>query len=333
MADAQTEYYLTTNDVLDIFNESLIGQHIHISPPYVLSFIVIALILYVLRGHGNRPIKHFFSWLFPREMYMHPSHFIDIALFFIGRVFATANGVISIVVPTIIATAVAEFLSLNMGETHVITDPNVFHFIALILLLTMANDFCIYVVHRMHHDNKVLWPFHAVHHSAEILTPVTSYRKHPIFDFIAYCVAGVMRGLIQGVIIYCTFEKVEIAVLLGTNAAYILYNLTSANFRHSHIWISFGPVLEHIFISPAQHQIHHSRAPRHYDKNYGEIFALWDWMFGTLYIPTTEEKLEFGLTKEDGSLIQPHPSLYHALVTPFKESGQAFMKYIGTFKS
>jgi sterol desaturase/sphingolipid hydroxylase (fatty acid hydroxylase superfamily) len=55
-------------------------------------------------------------------------------------------------------------------------------------------------------------------------------------------------------------------------------------FFHSQFWISFGPVFNHIFISPAQHQIHHSVLPQHRDRNMGAIFAFWDYFFGRFYI-------------------------------------------------
>jgi sterol desaturase/sphingolipid hydroxylase (fatty acid hydroxylase superfamily) len=49
-------------------------------------------------------------------------------------------------------------------------------------------------------------------------------------------------------------------------------------------------------MSPAHHQIHHSRNPAHFNKNLGSCLALWDWMFGTLYIPSAKrEVLEFGV--------------------------------------
>ena len=43
------------------------------------------------------------------------------------------------------------------------------------------------------------------------------------------------------------------------------------------------------------HQIHHSDNPVHYDKNYGVSLAIWDWIFGTLYIPARDETVQFGL--------------------------------------
>ena len=49
-------------------------------------------------------------------------------------------------------------------------------------------------------------------------------------------------------------------------------------------------------MSPAHHQIHHSNNPIHFDKNLGNCLAVWDWMFGTLHVPSKErENLVFGI--------------------------------------
>jgi len=48
--------------------------------------------------------------------------------------------------------------------------------------------------------------------------------------------------------------------------------------------------------SPAHHQIHHSTDPAHFNRNLGSFLAIWDWMFGTLYMPgRTRQKLDFGV--------------------------------------
>jgi sterol desaturase/sphingolipid hydroxylase (fatty acid hydroxylase superfamily) len=54
-------------------------------------------------------------------------------------------------------------------------------------------------------------------------------------------------------------------------------------------------VLGRIVVSPAHHQVHHSANPKHFNKNFGSCLALWDWMFGTPYMPEkTREPLTFG---------------------------------------
>ena len=57
-----------------------------------------------------------------------------------------------------------------------------------------------------------------------------------------------------------------------------------ANLRHSHVKLKYPSFLEYIFISPHQHQIHHSDNPIHFNKNMGSKLAIWDWLLGTLVL-------------------------------------------------
>ena len=66
--------------------------------------------------------------------------------------------------------------------------------------------------------------------------------------------------------------------------------------QHTHLWIAFTGLAGRVFLSPAHHQIHHSNNPVHFDKNLGSCLAIWDWLFGTLYVPAKEpEPLTFGV--------------------------------------
>src|SRR5690606_24355142 len=89
--------------------------------------------------------------------------------------------------------------------------------------------------------------------------------------------------------------------------------------RHSHIWLNYPEWLSHIFISPAQHQIHHSTEVRHFDKNLGLIFAFWDKLFGTLYVPKGYEKFSFGINKKKPN---PFNNVWDMYVQPFRGAWQ-----------
>ena len=82
-----------------------------------------------------------------------------------------------------------------------------------------------------------------------------------------------------------------------------------------------------MLISPAQHQVHHSVDPRHHDRNYGEVLALWDWLFGTLYISRAGETIRFGLGDSAGQpLPQPHPTFRAALAEPVAKAWAALQR-------
>ncbi len=254
----------------------------------------------------------------PKDVYLHKSNILDLKLFFTYRVFA-ALGILGAV---FIPTTVAYLLLSKLSDGDFVSPPTTWsRGLVATVLIVFASDFCKYWAHRAHHELRILWPFHAVHHSADVLTPLTVQRTHPIETMIRNLLMTIIVGLVQGLILLLFVGQINIVTIGGANAVYFLFNSLGSNFRHSHIWISYGPLLERVLISPAQHQVHHSVAVKHHDKNYGSIFALWDWMFGTLYIPTEPEKLNFGISDGTGKPIsQPYPTLLAALLLPFKES-------------
>jgi sterol desaturase/sphingolipid hydroxylase (fatty acid hydroxylase superfamily) len=73
-------------------------------------------------------------------------------------------------------------------------------------------------------------------------------------------------------------------------------------------------VLGRVILSPAHHQIHHSDNPIHFDKNFGSCLSVWDWLFGTLWMPERKrERLNFGIETRARS----HHTAIGGLVTPF----------------
>lgn len=301
----------TMDSAYSFFEAVVGGMSARIWPLYLPGMILLAYWAYRTQKQGGG----FWRWLFPKEIYLHKSHWVDIQLFIVGRLLSLLGAFQIVGIATVFAATIIGVLGGTMAQTDSMSP------VLVTFLLVLASDFAVYWVHRVHHEQRVLWPFHSVHHSAEVMTPITVYRKHPIYDLISSSVKGALLGIAQGVLLSFFVSEISLTLILGANAFYFVFNSITANLRHSHVWISFGRVAEHIFISPAQHQIHHSSELKHYNKNYGEVFAIWDWMFGTLYISEEQEILQFGIGDEHGHKIdQPHPSLVAALIEPLKES-------------
>lgn len=257
----------------------------------------------------------FWSWLLPRKIYAHPSTQTDIKLFSVSVLIRLTGLAKFAVLQTLIIYAITQ----SLGQSE--ADPGLVGIVVMTLLLTVVSDFCVYWIHRGHHELKLIWPFHAVHHSAEVMSPITVYRKHPVYDVLSKLFRAIVVSVVVGLILALFYGKISTLLIGGISVIVLTFNMLGANFRHSHIWISYGEFWSHIFISPAQHQIHHSLAHKHWHKNYGEIFALWDWAFGTLYVPEGVEVMEFGLSTPDGKRIaQPHPTATEALLGPFREA-------------
>ncbi len=152
--------------------------------------------------------------------------------------------------------------------------------------------------HWLMHRVPFLWRIHSVHHSARVLTPITLFRNHPLESAIATLRNSISLGVMTGLFIFLFEARFTVLTLFGVNAFGFLFNFLGSNLRHSHIPVGFGRWVETVFISPKQHQIHHSTDPLHFNKNLGVSLAVWDRLNGSL-IYSRELKsrtLRFGLS-------------------------------------
>lgn len=165
----------------------------------------------------------------------------------------------------------------------------------------LLDDLFRFLHHLMMHKINFLWKLHSVHHSAKILTPVTLFRIHPLESAMATFRNSLSFGIITGLFVFCFSQTLTLWTILGINVFGFVFNLLGANLRHSHIPISFGSFFESIFISPKQHQIHHSSLLEHRDKNFGVSLSIWDKFFGT-WVPSkdVQKKLKFGIGSLQG---------------------------------
>jgi len=135
-------------------------------------------------------------------------------------------------------------------------------------LFWVLGDFLLYWWHRLQHRWQFLWAFHSVHHSQTVLTSLTGYRRHPfeklLTDFVVFF------GVVQLVLGIQTRQWLPLSVLM--TAFQVL--------QHADLDWRYGP-LERLMVSPAFHAIHHSTDERHYNRNFGQMMSLWDFLFGT----------------------------------------------------
>ena len=158
-------------------------------------------------------------------------------------------------------------------------------------MLFLAYELGYWFNHWLSHKVPVLWEFHKVHHTAEVLTPLTNFRVHPIYalDLRQHSRRSRPRSPTASAIT-CSARPPINTRSADTNIILVLFIHAYVHLQHSHMWISFRGVLGRIFVSPAHHQVHHSGNPKHFNKNFGSCLALWDWMFGTLYVPAQEAR-------------------------------------------
>jgi sterol desaturase/sphingolipid hydroxylase (fatty acid hydroxylase superfamily) len=251
-----------------------------------------------LRRNRRVRLKLMMRALFPRRLasastavdfsYLAFNTFIFGAMFSWGILSfqAVSNGVIGGLTSVFGTQAAATLPEFAMG-------------VLLTIVLFVAYELGYWLHHYLCHRVEFLWEFHKVHHTANVLTPATVFRVHPVDTWMFANVLAVSVGAANGVANYVLGVTVYPYTLLDTNLILVLFIHLYLHLQHSHIWIPFRGLAGHIFLSPAHHQVHHSNNPIHFNKNLGSCLAVWDWMFGTLYIPAkSAERLCFGVAPD-----------------------------------
>lgn len=291
----------------------------HVSVLSLLSALVIALAVLAVRRHrkGRRiRLKALLRALFPKRIVMSRSSMADLGYFYFNL----------FLFGIIFGWAILSYEALSRGTDGLLTAifgplppaplPRFMSRSIITLMLFLAYELGYWFNHYLSHRIPFLWEFHKVHHSATVLTPLTNFRVHPVYMCIFLNILAVSIGVANGVGDYLLGQPATQYGLSETNVILVFFIYLYVHLQHSQLWISFTGWLGHLFMSPAHHQIHHSRNPAHFNKNMGSCLALWDWMFGTLYIPSAErEALDFGVEPDRahahtirGELIAPFAS-------------------------
>ncbi len=195
-------------------------------------------------------------------------------------------------------TALLETLAGASPLTGALTRFPLVH-LALILL---ALDAAAYGLHWASHHLTPLWRLHAIHHSDRALDVTTAIRHHPAELLPTALVVGGCGALIGA-------TPWEVA--LYGSLAFTVQLIAHAELRLPPALLRAAGL---VLVTPAMHALHHSRHEPETNSNYGEMFSVWDRLFGSLTERSaTAAPIEFGLDaytdtrfhSVGGALLQP----------------------------
>lgn len=152
-----------------------------------------------------------------------------------------------------------------------------------LLLGVLLMDFIgAYLAHYVEHKVKPLWMVHLVHHTDHKVDATTANRHHPLESLIRYTFT------LAGVVI--------IGAPIGIVMLYQSMSLVATQFSHANIKLpkKVDHFISYVLVSPDMHKIHHHYVLPYTDSNYGNIFSIWDRLFGT-YMTMDREKLVYGV--------------------------------------
>jgi sterol desaturase/sphingolipid hydroxylase (fatty acid hydroxylase superfamily) len=285
-----------------------------------LTVVFAAIVTYLKVEPGSRSFRGFIRHVFPRGMLTHPSARADFLFWLSRRIFMPL-----LVLPLVISTVTAghaiywALTQLIGPPTHPPGQAGPLMLVVFTITMLLAYDLSYYIYHYAQHKVPMLWELHKVHHSAEVMIGVTKDRVHPLDEIMNRWWDGVIPGFCYGIWLFFAFDPVEITVF-GLNVYLIRNVLLMMDFvRHTHLKLSYGRFLDGFLLSPHYHQLHHSSAEKHWDKNFGLTLVIWDRIFGTMVKPEPNESFIFGLSHDEAPEYQ---SLYRLHVLPLKKMGR-----------
>ena len=234
--------------------------------------------------------------VFPKRITQSRSNHADLGyLFFNVFVFGVVFGW-SVLAYETVTNGIITAMVRGFGQPGASALPSLVQNGIVTLMLFLAYELGYWFNHWLSHRVPLLWEFHKVHHSAEHLTPLTNFRVHPVYTWIFANILAFAAAVANGFARYFFGDTAYQYAMADTNLILVFFIHAYVHLQHSEVWIAFRGLLGRVLVSPAHHQIHHSRDPRHFNRNYGSCLALWDWMFGTLYVPAKEREVKaFGV--------------------------------------
>ncbi len=155
---------------------------------------------------------------------------------------------------------------------------------AQVLMAGAIMDLGLYAMHRASHASGLLWRLHALHHSPERLYWLNGGRRHPLS-------ALVLAG--PGLTVLFLLGATPIAV-----GAWLSFMSIHLAFQHANLDYKLGP-FRYVFGVAEMHRWHHKREFEDAQVNFGEVWLIWDHLFGTFHdAPKSPGKGEVGLHDE-----------------------------------
>ncbi|EQC51364.1 sterol desaturase family protein, partial [Bacteriovorax sp. DB6_IX] len=178
----------------------------------IFSALILALI-FIKKDSYKERVKAIFN----KEIWLHPSAIVDYKLYFFNAIFK-----VLLLAPWMISsfTISVYFMKGMFWLFPGYEAPKLSSELLLViftLLSFLISDFFRFYMHYLMHMNSFLWKFHRTHHSAEVLTPFSLYRAHPVEVVFAQIRNALAAGLSAGIFTFFFQKQVGGIDILGVN--------------------------------------------------------------------------------------------------------------------
>lgn len=213
---------------------------------------------------------------------------------------------------TIIINFALAFILLNTAQ-FVVTQhfgilqwlPKMNSWLFTVLGILLLDFFGAYLAHFVEHRVKFLWKFHLIHHTDTFIDTTSGNRHHPGESVIRF--------------IFTTLGVIIVGSPMWMVFLYQTLSVVATQFTHANICLpkKLDQIMSYFLVSPDMHKIHHHYKLPYTDTNYGNIFSVWDRIFGT-FSYLNRENIVYGVDTHMNS--NENNVLTNLLKIPFQKS-------------
>jgi len=192
-------------------------------------------------------------------------------------------------ITTILINFSLAFLLFNSSEWVTQSHFGVFYWFSIqslwlqaIIGLLLMDLIGAYAAHYIQHKTKTLWRFHLIHHTDTWIDTTSANRHHPGESVIRFLFT-ILAIIIVGAPIWLFFLYQTLSVFIS-------------QFNHANITLphKLDTFISYLIVSPNMHKVHHHYVLPYTDSNYGNIFSVWDRLFGT-YLVLPLDQIVYGI--------------------------------------
>ena len=190
----------------------------------------------------------------------------------------------------------------NFGILYLVNLPLWLFILIGLMILDLVSA---YWIHYIQHKVKWMWKFHLVHHTDTWVDTTTANRHHPG--------ESVFRATFTLLAVFISGAPVWLMLLYQTLSAAL------SQFNHANISLpkKVDAVLSWFIVSPNMHKVHHHYTQPLTDTNYGNIFSIWDRLFGTFVHVKDMNELKYGIDTHMSE--EENNNVSNLLQIPFQE--------------
>lgn len=176
----------------------------------------------------------------------------------------------------------------------------IYAFIGLLLMDLIGA----YLPHLIEHKTRFLWRFHLIHHTDTFIDTTSANRHHPGESVLRF--------------IFTTLGVLIVGAPMWMAFLYQTMSIVATQFNHANIVLpkKLDNFLSYLIVSPDMHKVHHHYVLPYTDSNYGNIFSVWDRLFGT-FMTIERDQLVYGV--DTHMKPEENNKLANLLMIPFQK--------------